>query len=244
MTAKKNTSARATRAAVQVPSSPWTRSRSRGGEHEEKRNAVLFVAADLFNHQGYHATSLDEIAARLHVTKPTLYYYFKSKDDILMGCVRKGLDRMLQGIEQTRAAGGNSLEQLRACMQVYADIVMQPFGMCLIRIGDQDLPAASRKKLRQVKSDIDQAFRGLVIRGVQDGFLAPCDPRITAFAIAGALSWIGRWYRPDGPNTSEQIANQTIDLLLGGLLAAQQEQVAAPDAASQAARIAGATGKR
>lgn len=199
--------------------SPWTRSRSRAREQEEKRHAVLSAAADLFNHQGYHATSLDEIAARLHVTKPTLYYYFKSKDDILLGCVRKGLDCMLEGIDRTRAAGGNSLEQLRTCMQLYADIVMQPFGMCLIRIGDQDLPAASRKKLRQVKSDIDQAFRGLVAQGVEDGFLAPCNPRITAFAIAGALSWIGRWYRADGPDTPEQIASQTIDVLLRGLLA-------------------------
>lgn len=180
---------------------------------------MLSAAADLFNQQGYHAASLDEIAARLHVTKPTFYYYFKGKDDILLGCVRKGMDRMVQGIEQTRVAGGNSLEQLRSCMQIYADIVMQPFGMCLIRIGDQDLPAASRKKLRQVKSDIDRAFRGLVVQGVQDGFLAPCDARITVFAIAGALSWIGRWYRPDGPGTPEQIANKTIDLLLGGLLA-------------------------
>lgn len=202
-----------------VAASPWARSRSRASEHAEKRNAVLSAAADLFNQQGYHATSLDEIAARLQVTKPTLYYYFKSKDDILLGCVRKGLDRMILGIEQTRVAGGDSLEQLRACMQIYADIVMEPFGMCLIRIGDQDLPAASRKRLRQVKSDIDQAFRGLVVQGVQDGLLAPCDARITAFAIAGALSWIGRWYRPDGPDTPEQIAGKTIDLLLRGLLA-------------------------
>lgn len=217
--------------------SPWARSRGRAGEQEEKRNAVLSAAADLFNQQGYHATSLDEIAARLRVTKPTLYYYFKSKDDILLGCVRKGLDCMLQGIDQTRAAGGNSLEQLRDCMQIYADIVMQPFGMCLIRIGDQDLPAANRRKLRQVKSDIDQAFRGLVAQGVQDGFLLPADPRITAFVIAGALSWIGRWYRPDGPNTPKQIADQTIDLLLGGMLATRaadgrQHESASPGAGS------------
>lgn len=216
---KKNATSRAPGAAAPVAASPWARSRSRASEHAEKRSAVLSAAADLFNQQGYHATSLDEIAARLQVTKPTLYYYFKSKDDILLGCVRKGLDRMILGIEQTRVAGGDSLEQLRACMQIYADIVMEPFGMCLIRIGDQDLPAASRKKLRQVKSDIDRAFRGLVVQGVQDGLLAPCDARITAFAIAGALSWIGRWYRPDGPDTPEQIAGKTIDLLLRGLLA-------------------------
>lgn len=205
-------------AAAGAPPSPWKRSRSRKQIHEAKRQAVLSIAAQLFNEQGYHATSLEEIAGLLHITKPTLYYYFRSKDDILLGCVRRGLELVLQGIAEAREAGGDSVQQLRACMQIYADIVMQPFGMCLIRVGDQDLKQASRKELRRVKADIDRAFRGLVAQCLAEGYIRPCDPKITAFAIAGALSWIGRWYRDDGAYSSEQIAEQTIDLLLDGML--------------------------
>lgn len=198
--------------------SPWASRADRRQQREVKRLAVLSAAAQLFNERGFHATSLDDIAARLNVSKPTLYYYVKNKDEILLQCVKKGLRMTLEGIEASRAAGGNAVDQLRACMRVYADIVMQPFGMCLIRVGDEEVPEPSRTELRRMKSEIDQAFRRLVAQGVEEGVLEPCDPKMTAFVIAGALSWIGRWYQPGGGCTPEQIIEQSIGTLLGGVL--------------------------
>jgi AcrR family transcriptional regulator len=198
--------------------SPWANAPLRVQQREAKRQAVLQAAAELFNERGFHATSLDDIAARLNVSKPTLYYYVKNKDEILLQCVSQGLEMTLQGIEASRAAGGDAVAQLRACMQVYAGIVMQPFGMCLIRVGDEEVPEPSRTELRRMKSEIDLAFRRLVAQGVREGSLAPCDPKMTAFTIAGALSWIGRWYQPGGDCTPELVAQQCIDTLLGGVL--------------------------
>ena len=198
--------------------SPWANAPLREQQREAKRQAVLQAAAQLFNERGFHATSLDDIAARLNVTKPTLYYYVKNKDEILLECVKKGLHMTLDGIEASRAAVGNAVDQLRACMRVYAEIVAQPFGMCLIRVGDEEVPEPSRTELRRMKSEIDLAFRRLVAQGVREGSLAPCDPKMTAFTIAGALSWIGRWYQPGGDCTPEQVAQQCINTLLGGVL--------------------------
>ena len=198
--------------------SPWAVAPDREQQREAKRNAVLQAAAQLFNKRGFHATSLDDIAARLNVSKPTLYYYVKNKDEILLQCVSQGLQMTLEGIEASRQAGGNAVDQLRACMQAYADIVMQPFGMCLIRVGDEEVPEPSRTELRRMKSEIDHAFRRLVAQGVQEGSLAPCDPKMSAFMIAGALSWIGRWYQPGGDYTPEQVAQQCIATLCDGVL--------------------------
>lgn len=198
--------------------SPWAAAPDREQQREAKRQAVLQAAAELFNERGFHATSLDDIAARLNVSKPTLYYYVKNKDEILLQCVSQGLEMTLEGIEASRQAGGNAVDQLRACMQVYAGIVTQPFGMCLIRVGDEEVPEPSRTELRRMKSEIDHAFRRLVAQGVEEGSLAPCDPKMSAFVIAGALSWIGRWYQPGGDYTPEQIAQQCIATLCDGVL--------------------------
>ncbi len=200
------------------PRSPWASPQDREQQREAKRNAVLQAAAELFNERGFHATSLDDIAARLNVTKPTLYYYVKNKDEILLQCVNQGLSMTLEGIEASRAAGGNAVDQLRACMQVYAGIVMQPFGMCLIRVGDEEVPEPSRTELRRMKSQIDLAFRRLVAQGVKEGSLAPCDPKMTAFVIAGALSWIGRWYQSGGEYSAEDVVRQCIATLMQGVL--------------------------
>ena len=205
--------------AANLPASPWAQAPSRAAQHQAKRDAVLHVAAQMFNERGFHATSLDDIAARLNVTKPTLYYYVKNKDAILLACVKKGLDMTLEGIDASRAAGGNAIDQLRACMRTYAEVVTQPFGMCLIRVGDEEVPEPSRTELRRVKSEIDHAFRRLVEQGVQEGVLAPCDPKMAAFVIAGGLSWIGRWYQPQGAYSADQIIEQCTQLLLQGVLA-------------------------
>ena len=204
--------------AAPAVASPWASAPDREQQREAKRQAVLQAAAQLFNERGFHATSLDDIAARLNVSKPTLYYYVKNKDQILIECVRQGLDMMLAGIEASRAAGGKAIDQLMTCMQVYARIVTMDFGMCLIRVGDEQLPQGSRKELRRLKSAIDQEFRRLVAEGVAEGSLQPCDPKMTAFVIAGALSWIGRWYQPGGEYTPEQIAQQCIATLCDGVL--------------------------
>ena len=214
---KTTTTVKKTRA-LSAAVSPWASAPDREHKREAKRQAVLQAAAELFNERGFHATSLDDIAARLNVSKPTLYYYVKNKDQILIECVRQGLDMMLAGIEASRSAGGTAVDQLMTCMQVYAHIVTEPFGMCLIRVGDEQLPQHSRKELRRLKSAIDLEFRRLVTAGVEEGALAPCDPKITAFAIAGALSWIGRWYQPGGDYSPAQIAHQCITTICDGVL--------------------------
>ncbi|WP_298209531.1 TetR/AcrR family transcriptional regulator [Acidovorax sp.] len=218
--------------ALTAAASPWVPVSHRERQREAKRNAVLAAAAQLFNERGFHATSLDDIAARLNVTKPTLYYYVKNKDEILLQCVSKGLEMMLDGIDASRAAGGKAIDQLMTCMQVYARIVTQDFGMCLIRVGDEQLPPDSRKELRRLKSAIDQAFRRLVAEGVAEGSLQPCDPKMTAFVIAGALSWIGRWYQPGGEYTPEQVAQQCIGTLCDGVLRRTEKKAATSDAVS------------
>ena len=74
-----------------MPASPW-RGRQGPEAHGTKREAVVRAAAKAFNRNGYHNTSLDDIAAALEVTKPTLYYYVKSKEQLLFECFRTGLE--------------------------------------------------------------------------------------------------------------------------------------------------------
>ena len=212
--------------------SPWAPVSARQQQRETKRNAVLSTAAQLFNERGFHATSLDDIAARLNVSKPTLYYYVKSKDQILIECVRKGLQMMQDGIEETRGAGGKAIDQLIACMQTYTRIVTQDFGMCVIRVSDDEFAPDSRRELRRLKSGIDLEFRRLVSQGVAEGSLRPCDPKIAAFVIAGALSWIGRWYQSGGEYSAEQIATQFSAMLLNGVLRRKLEPAVLPVAVS------------
>jgi AcrR family transcriptional regulator len=198
--------------------SPWFKSRDREQERKIKREAVLRTAGRLFTEKGFHATSLEEVAERLHVTKPTLYYYVENKDEILFECVRTSLQMLHSEVEAAGAGGGKPLDKLDAAMRSYINIVTQDFGRCVIRVGEDPLPPASRTALRSLKAQIDMEFRRVIQEAIDDGSIAPCDAKMAAFAIGGALSWIGRWYQDDGSYTADDIASHFIPLLLHGLV--------------------------
>ncbi len=215
------------RAAAVAPDSPWGPVRGRAEQRALKREAVLRTAAQLFNEKGYAASTLDEVAERLGVSKPTVYYYVDSKEAILFECVSTGLTLLRDAIRAVDRAGGRAIDKLEAAMRQYAVIVTMDFGRCVIRIGEDPLPPESRRKLRQVKAELDGEFREVIRQGIAEGTIAPCDPKLAAFTLAGALSWIGRWYRPDGGLDPQAIADQTIAVLLHGLATGRAPAVAA-----------------
>src|SRR6476469_11261774 len=91
--------------------SPWEARRRPRHEHALKREAVILAAARAFRERGYHNTSLDDLAASLKVTKPTLYLYVPNKEAILFECFKAGLDLLLQTLDECERAGGPARER-------------------------------------------------------------------------------------------------------------------------------------
>src|ERR1700741_4448445 len=78
-----------------VDQSPFRTQAERAVEREQKREAVLRAAVRMFNSQGFHATSLDDVAASLGVSKPTIYHYLGAKDQVLLECLTYGVEQLL-----------------------------------------------------------------------------------------------------------------------------------------------------
>ena len=197
--------------------SPWPRREERERDRELKREAVLLTAVELFNERGFHATSLDDVAEALNVTKPTIYHYFSTKDEILFECVRRGVESIRDAGIAVEKQGGNGMERLKAHMRNYALVMSEAFGMCVTRTADHDLSERSRARFRALKRETDLTLRRVVEEGMRDGSIAPGDARLVTFTLAGALNWIARWYDPKGPLTREQIADGCVATLVQGL---------------------------
>lgn len=196
---------------------PWRPRAERGREREEKRQAVLRTAALLFLERGSTRVSMNDVAEQLNVTKPALYTYFRSKDDILAECIRTGAATVRDGLERVEAQGGSGLERLRAFIREYARLGTTPSGACIIRLDDRALPDRERTEARRGKRAIDARVRALIAEGIADGSIVRCDVRLATFAVLGALNWIGQWYSPAGPNTPEEIGEAFATLLVEGL---------------------------
>jgi AcrR family transcriptional regulator len=207
------------------PASPW---QGRQLERELKREAVIRAAARAFSERGYHNTSLDHIAARLAVTKPTVYYYVQSKEQLLFLCFMAGVEPIRAACREARLLPLPARERLGLVLRRYGEAVASDLGWCMVRAEDLDLPPAMSGQIRRMKSQIDQDIRCLVRDGLQDGSIGACDPKMTAFALAGALNWIAHWYRDSQGLTGEEIAAAFVAIFEHGLLPRAADGVRPP----------------
>ncbi len=199
--------------------SPWKPSGDRAQNRAVKRDAVISAAARLFRERGYHHTSLDDLATALSVTKPTLYRYVENKEEILFECFRLGVERILLSLRSPPPAARTARERLHAVVVGYIEAITSEFGWCMVRAEDQDLSETMSGAIKAAKVEIDQGIRRLVREGIEAGDFRACDPKMVAFALAGAMNWITHWHREDAALTPAEIADRFFDLFDHGLSA-------------------------
>lgn len=195
----------------------WKAFVSRRRDPATKREAILQTAAQLFLEKSYGRTALNDVADRLNITKPALYHYFNNKEEILLECYRWGTGLIEEGLNTIAGRCGTGLEKVEAFIYSYANVMTVNFGRCVMRLDEGDLSAKALAEVRSYKRKIDRRLRSFIQEGIEDGSIAPCDPKLAAFAIAGAVNWICMWYEPAGPNSAEEIASQFARTLTRGL---------------------------
>jgi AcrR family transcriptional regulator len=182
-----------------------------------KRAAVIQTAARAFNQRGYHNTSLDDVAEMLGVTKPTLYYYVRSKDELLFECFRTGLKPIRAAVKASRARSSPAHPRLIRVLLRYAEAIASDYGGCMVRAEDLNLSAGLHARVKALMSEIDQGIRRLLREGMADGSIGRCDPKLAAFALAGALNWIAHWYRDNQALNAADVARAFVTLFDLGL---------------------------
>ncbi len=197
--------------------SPWPARSPRHHGRDVKREAVIRAAARAFNAHGYYNTSIDDIAAALNVTKPTIYYYVANKEQLLLQCILAGLERVLEPFRRPRKPGPCARDQLNDTVRHYAQAIASEYGWCMVRAEDLGLGPESMALVKRLKSEIDQGIRGLLLDGVRDGSIQTDDVKMTAFALAGALNWIAHWYRENQSMSAAEIAESFVRLFNAGL---------------------------
>jgi len=187
-------------------------------DHQIKRDAVLRVAADMFNKRGYAATSLDEIAARFNITKTSLYYYVGSKPVLLQKCYEVTLDYCDDAMDKVARQDRSGLEKIVAYLR---QIISQAptHGPLAVVNEFHCLPEEAREEIHRRARKLDENLLALIEEGIADGSISPVPTKLTELLVMGALNWIWRWYEPGGENTSEEIADCFISLFIDGLKA-------------------------
>ena len=180
---------------------------------------IMKSAAAAFRRLGYHGATVEQIAAALHMKKGNLYYYFKNKEEILFACHQYSLDRLMQLLHEVQHSGLTADRKLRRLIDAFVHTILDELHGTALLLDLEALSPAHLKAVIVRRDEFDHGVRQVLEEGMAGGVFAQGDPKLLAFAMFGAVNWIPRWFNPEGPATSQEIADRFADYLIAGLRA-------------------------
>jgi TetR/AcrR family transcriptional regulator, cholesterol catabolism regulator len=190
----------------------------------DSRQEILRTAARLFQQRGYDATSMNDVAAALKLSKGGLYHHFQSKDEILFEIMDHAMDITEERVLAPVRAIADPQERLRALIRLHMEVVLSPRDreITVMLHENHPLPPALRKRINTRKKDYVHFVENL-IGDVQRTRPAQAksnvSARAAAFALLGMINWIYQWYKPEGDLQAHNLVPQFTDLVFGGIFA-------------------------
>jgi len=180
-----------------------------------KRERILEEAVKLFYGRGFTATTLDDIAAELGVTKPFIYTHFRGKLELLAALCKPTIELSLDAVANASAQPGTPTQRLRQAVAGFTMVVLrrQP-NIAIYFREEKHLTKDALGEINSLRKRFDHLLTELLDEGVATGEFDLPDTSLSALAIGGMISWAYTWYRPGGRLTIEDTAEQMAILAL------------------------------
>jgi AcrR family transcriptional regulator len=198
--------------------SPRTDGQKPKGKTTTRLEEVLQSAANIFFAKGFHATSIEDVARDVGMLKGSLYYYIRSKDDLLFQLLLAGIEDGDAFMARQIDPNGDPVEQLELAIRAQIDYIIRnkiPFGLFLHEF--DSLSGKRQHKLTAVMSRYNNRFVNLVRAGQKQGKLMPGEPWIIVNGMLGMCNWLYRWYDIDHASDTEQIKHVFLEMIFRGI---------------------------
>ncbi len=186
---------------------------------QEPRQEILRTAARLFQQQGYDATSMNDVAASLKLSKGGLYHHFQSKDEILYHIMSHAMDITEERVINVARRVEDPTERLRTLIRLHIGVVLseEDREITVMLHENHPLPPALRRKINGRKKDYVHFVENLIADVQrQHNSTSTVTPRAAAFALVGMINWIYKWYKPCGTLSVDAILRQFTDIFFNG----------------------------
>ncbi len=183
------------------------------------RDSILEVATRLFIERGFDGTGLNDIADAVGLSRPALYYYFKSKEAILeeltTAVTRTAAELATEAIPGEMHSPSGILRHL--VMRHATLILSHPLQFRVVERNENNLPPKQRKLAEQSRRAVLAQFRQAIESGIDQGKFRVVDANVAAFSIIGMCNWTAWWFNASGPVSMDDVARQIADMALGSV---------------------------
>lgn len=188
-------------------------------ERSDRRAEILRRAAAVFRAKGFHGAGMREIAAGLGMAPGALYYYFRSKEDLLHACQDISLTRLIEGANAILRANVPADESLRALIAAHLDLTLDELGGSAAHVEFHALPDDLLVEIVEKRDVYEKLIRRLIRRGIKQATFRQVDVKLTTMALLGALNWSVVWFKPEGRWSSPDLVAGFADVFVDGLRA-------------------------
>lgn len=185
---------------------------------EDRRNQIHRIACKLFRENGFHGTSIRDIAEGVGLLGGSLYNHITSKDDLLWEIVNAAAERFFAALRPIEAAELGSLQKLRSAMIAHVGVIADDLDAAAVYTVEwRHLSAERRTAFTQRRNEYEQMFRRLVRNAMRERYLSVQDETTATLFIFSTLNYMFTWFKLDGPLTAEDVGRVMSDYILEGL---------------------------
>lgn len=189
----------------------------RRGRPGYDRHQVVRIAVQLFNEQGYDATSVADLAARLGLTKSALYHHVSSKEAILQSALDDALGALEGALADALATQDAAIDRLRHVVRGAVHVLTERLPEVTLLLRVRGNSAAERSALERRRA-FDQRVTAIVRDAQREGALADdIDAAVATRLVFGMVNSLTEWYRPGGAVDPDRLADDVLRVALDGL---------------------------
>ena len=190
-----------------------------GKTHAHDKHEEIFSAAlKLFQAKGYHGASMQDLADAVGIQKASLYYYIRSKEELLVHVCERGTGAFTQELNEIVASDLSATEKLRRAMECHLVALCEQLDLFTVFLREQKfLGDTQKKQLRGEGKRHAELLAMILQQGIASGEFRAVNITVTTLAILGMCNWLYEWYSPDGAFQPREIARMFSELVLNGL---------------------------
>ena len=195
--------------------------RFKGLDKSLRKQVIIETAAKLFHQKGYRSATLDDVAKALGVTKPALYHYVSSKEEVLSEIYLQALESFFDTIYEINEMDLSPPEKMRLFIHRHLKtVVIQNLTMFTVFFSEENqLPKTDFDKIHKEKLKFTKVVTSIIEDGITQGYFRKVNSKLYANAVIGMCNWLYRWYSPENSIFSaDEIIEQFTGLIEGGLL--------------------------
>jgi AcrR family transcriptional regulator len=196
---------------------PRSRSNGQVGRPGYDLDSLLAIAVTVFNQRGYDGTSMEHLAARLGISKSSIYHHVSGKEELLRLAVDRALDALFAATERPDTTTGRAIDRLENLVRrsIHVLVAELPYVTLLLRIRGNT--TAERRALAR-RREFDHIVERLVQEACDEGSIRPdVDPGLTSRLIFGTVNSLIEWYRPTRTLGADELADAVIKMIFDGL---------------------------